>query len=179
MPQALNILEKFKAEVGTTPKGRANSGDEYVVSFVQAQIWAQSMVSHHCGVKVHRVNECPKLTHAQRKQFWDDRNKHRRGKSNTALKECTAHAAVAKDANPAEDYAARLKYKQYQRLMSAIEELYVGMVQVGCSDTGVVEDKNAGVNLSSRGTSNPGKQVYFAKNMEHVSRRFTLDANKL
>ena len=27
MPQALKLLEKFKAEVGTTPKGRADSSD--------------------------------------------------------------------------------------------------------------------------------------------------------
>ena len=36
MPQALKLLEKFKAEVGTTPKGRADSGDEYGVAFAQA-----------------------------------------------------------------------------------------------------------------------------------------------
>ena len=38
MPQSLNLLEYFKAEVGTTPKGRADSGDDYSVAFSQAQI---------------------------------------------------------------------------------------------------------------------------------------------
>ena len=70
MPQAQKLLEKFKAEVDTTSKGRAESGDESGVAFEQAKIWAHSMVCHHCGVNGHRVNECPKLTHAQRKQFW-------------------------------------------------------------------------------------------------------------
>ena len=69
MPQAQKLLEKFKAEVDTTSKGRAESGDESGVAFEQAKIWAHSMVCHHCGVNGHRVNECPKLTHAQRKQF--------------------------------------------------------------------------------------------------------------
>ena len=69
IPQALNILESFKAEVGTTLKGRAGSGDESGVAFAQAQSWAQSMLCHHCGVKVHGVNECTKLTRAQCKQF--------------------------------------------------------------------------------------------------------------
>ena len=68
-------MEKFKAEVGTTPKGRAYSGEEYGVAFAQAQSWAQSMMCHHCDVKVHGVNECPKLTHAQRKQLWENCNR--------------------------------------------------------------------------------------------------------
>ena len=37
MPQALKIIESFKAEVVTTPKGRADSGDESGASFAQAQ----------------------------------------------------------------------------------------------------------------------------------------------
>ena len=36
MPQALNLLEKFKSEVGTTPKGRTDA-DESRVGFTQAQ----------------------------------------------------------------------------------------------------------------------------------------------
>ena len=44
MHQALKLLEKFKSEFVTTPKGRAYSGDEYGVAFAQAQSWAQSMV---------------------------------------------------------------------------------------------------------------------------------------
>ena len=48
--------------------------------------------------------------------------------------------------------------------MSAMEELDVGMVQVGHSDTVVVEDTNVGVNLFHLGTSIPGKQMSTAKN---------------
>ena len=44
MPLALKFLEKFKTEAGTTPKGRADSGDESGVAFAQAQSWAQIMV---------------------------------------------------------------------------------------------------------------------------------------
>ena len=40
MHQDLKLLEKFKAEVGTTPKGRADYGDESGVAFTQAQSWA-------------------------------------------------------------------------------------------------------------------------------------------
>ena len=125
------LLEKFKAEVGTTPKGRADSGDESSVAFAQVQSWAQRMVCNQCGVKGNGVNKCPKLTHAQRKQFWDDRNNARHEKSNTESKEGTASTAVSKDAKPVEDDAARVKYERYQSPMSAMEELDIGMVQVG------------------------------------------------
>ena len=67
------------------------------------------MVCHHCGVKGNGVNDCPKLTHVHRKQFWDDCNNARREKANTVSEEVTAHAAVAKDVKPAEDDAARVK----------------------------------------------------------------------
>ena len=53
------------------------------------------------------------------------------------------------------------------------------MFQVRHSDTGVVEDTNAGVNLLSRRTSNPGMKSYFAKNKKDVSKRFALDVHKL
>ena len=63
--------------------------------------------------------------------------------------------------------------------MNAMEELDIGMVQVGHSDTGVVEDINVRVNSLSRGTSNPGKEVSFSKKTERVSKRFTIDTHKL
>ena len=47
--------------------------------------------------------------------------------------------------------------------MSVMEELYIRMVQVDHSDTVVVEDTNAGINLFSCGTSNPGKKVPWDK----------------
>ena len=43
--------------------------------------------------------------------------------------------------------------------MSVMEELDIGMIQVGNLDTVVMEEMNAGVNLLSRGTSNPSKLV--------------------
>ena len=98
------------------------------------------MVCHHCGVKGHGVNKCPKLIHAQRKQFWEDCNKARRENSNTASKEGTTNADISEvvAVSPTEDDAACVKYECYQRLMSAMEELDIGMVQVGHSDTVVV-----------------------------------------
>ena len=133
MPQALKLLEKFKAEVGTTPKGRADSSDQSGVAFAQAQSWAQNMVCYQCVVKVHGVNQCPNITHAQHKQFWENHNKAFREKANTASKEGTDNAAIAEVVVvvPAEDDAELVKYKCYQRLMSAIEELDIGVVQVG------------------------------------------------
>ena len=78
------------------------------------------MVCHHCGVEGHGVSKYPKLTHSQKKQFWDDRKNDRRENANTALKEGTDHADVDKDVKPEEDNAARVKYEQYQQLMDAI-----------------------------------------------------------
>ena len=63
--------------------------------------------------------------------------------------------------------------------MSAMEELDIGMIKVGHSDTGVVEDMNAGVNIFSRGISNTNKSVLWDKSTESVNKRFTLDAHKL
>ena len=63
--------------------------------------------------------------------------------------------------------------------MSAMEDLHIGIVQVGHSDTGVVEDTDAGVNLLSRGTSNISNKVSFVNNTEHVSKRSKIDAHKL
>ena len=74
MTQALKLVEKFKAEVGKMPKGHAETGDESGIAFGQAQRWAQSMVCHQCGVMGQGLNQCPKLNHAQRKQFWDNLN---------------------------------------------------------------------------------------------------------
>ena len=121
------------------------------------------MVCHHCGVKGHGVNKCTKLTHAQNKHFWDERNNAWHEKDNTAPKEGNYHADVSKDAKTTEDDVARVKYEHYQRLMNAMEELDIGMVQVGHSDTGVVEDTKAGINVFSRGTYNPGKHVFWYK----------------
>ena len=47
--------------------------------------------------------------------------------------------------------------------MSAMEELEIGMVQVGHSKNGFVEDTNSRINLLSRSTLNPGKQVSWDK----------------
>ena len=76
-----------------------------------------------------------------------DHNKDRCEKSNTASKEGTANAAIADVAAPVpeEDDAACLKYNSYQSLMSAMEELEIGMIHVGHSDNGVVEYMNAGI----------------------------------
>ena len=63
--------------------------------------------------------------------------------------------------------------------MSAMEKLKIDMIQVGHSDTGVVEDMNAGVNLLSHGTSNLGKSVSWDKSTEIFNKWFTLDAHKL
>ena len=67
-------------------------------------------------MKGHRVNECPKLTHTQRKQFWDYHNNACR----EASKDGTSHPDAAKNVKPAEDDTARVKYERYQHLMSAM-----------------------------------------------------------
>ena len=113
MPQFLKILEKFKAEVGTTPKGRADSAGESGVDFSQAQIWAQIMVCHHCGVKGYGVNKCTNITHTYCKQSWEYCNKAHLEKANTVSKEGTTNAAIAEVVVviPAEDNSARVRYE--------------------------------------------------------------------
>ena len=61
-------------------------------------------------MKEHGVNKCPKITHAQRKQFWEGRNKSRREKAYTASKEGTACIPIAEVAVvvPEEYDAARI-----------------------------------------------------------------------
>ena len=110
------------------------------------------MVCHHCGVKGHGFNECLKLTHVQRKEFCQDRNKARSKNSNTAPKEDTTNAAAAEvvDAVPTEDGDTRIMYETYQRIMSAMEDLDIGMIQVDHPDTVFVKYMNVGVNLLSR-----------------------------
>ena len=181
MPQALRVLEKFTDEFGTTPKGREDSGYEYGVAFVQAKIWAQSMVCHQCGVKGQGVNEFPKIINSQSKQFWEDRNKDCHEKANKESKESTDNTSIYEVVAVVseEDDAAHVNYEHYQRLMSVMEELDIGMVQVGHSDTRVVEDTNTGNKLLSHGTSNTGKQVSWDNITESVSKRFTLDAHKI
>ena len=109
------------------------------------------MVCHHCGVKGHGINECPELTYAQRKQFWEYCNKDRRQKANTSSKEVSDNAYIAEVVAvvPAEYDAVRINYEHYQRLVSMMEELDIGMFHVGHSDTVVVEDMDAGVNILS------------------------------
>ena len=63
--------------------------------------------------------------------------------------------------------------------MSAMEELDIGMVQVGHSDTGVMEYTTAGINVLSCRTYNTGKHVCWDKSTERVIKRFTLDAYKI
>ena len=105
-------------------------------------------------------------------------NKDSREKANTAPKEGTDNAAVAEvvDFVPEDDDAACIKYERYQRIMHTMEELDIGMVQVGHSDTGFVEDMNNRVNILSHGNYNPGKRVSWDKSTESVNKRFTLDA---
>ena len=66
------------------------------------------------AAKGHGVNKCTKLTHAQRKQSWEDHNKARHEKANTASKEITANAAIAEVVAvvPEEDDVARVKYER-------------------------------------------------------------------
>ena len=85
----------------------------------------------------------------------------RREKSDTASKEGTANAAIAEVVAvvPSEDDSARVKYEHYQSLMSATEELDIGIVQVVHSDTVFVEDTNSGIHLLYRRTSIPGNHM--------------------
>ena len=66
MPQALKLLEKFKADSGVAPNV-ADYDDDTGVQFAQTETWDANVTCHKCGKKGHRVNDCPDLTDAQRK----------------------------------------------------------------------------------------------------------------
>ena len=96
MPQALKILEKFKAESGAMTNGRNDTDSNAGVAFALTKNWVANVTCHHCGIKGHCVNDCPDLTAAQRKKFLEDRNAANPAKTATPEpKKGVANAAVA------------------------------------------------------------------------------------
>ena len=92
MPQALKLLEKFKAENSAVANGRTDAENKSGVAFAQTDNWVANITCHHCGVKGHRVNDCLDLTNAQRKKFWDDCNAANQVETATLeLKICSKH----------------------------------------------------------------------------------------
>ena len=97
MPQALKLLEKFKANSGTVTKGN-DSEDETGVDFAQTESWDANVTCHKCNKKGHRVNDCPGLTDYQWKEFRADRNTAYLARKEVPKdKKGVATAAVAKD----------------------------------------------------------------------------------
>ena len=68
MPQALKLLEKYKAEVGATEKN-ADSAGESGIAFAQADAWQSNTTCYICCERGHGINDCPKLYDAQRENF--------------------------------------------------------------------------------------------------------------
>ena len=138
-------------------------------------------------MKGHHVNDCPDLTDAQRKKFWEDRNAANQAKTATPEpKKGVANAAVAKEkvAPPVIASADQMNFEKFQRFMSAAKELGMEFLNV---ETPV----NNGLNLLSDvaprsvpGTVvNPGKHVTFAEITKGVNKsankRFAFDWYKL
>ena len=71
MPQALKLLEKYKAEVGATEQNADYAG-ESGVDFAQADVWQSNTICYSYGERVHGVNDYPKLDDAQREKFCAD-----------------------------------------------------------------------------------------------------------
>ena len=71
MPQALKLLEKYKAEVGATEHNTDSAG-ESGVALAQADVWQFNTTCYSYGERGHGVNDFPKLDNAQRENFWAD-----------------------------------------------------------------------------------------------------------
>ena len=94
MNKALRIIEKYKAEVGTTNQNADSSG-ESGVAFAQADAWQSNTTCYSCGERGHGVNDCPKLDDAQREKFWADRKATYTARK---AKKGVTHAAFAEEA---------------------------------------------------------------------------------
>ena len=71
MPQALKLLEKYKAEAGATEQN-ADAAGESGVAFAQDDAWQSNTICYRCGERGHGVNDCPKLDDVQQEKFWAD-----------------------------------------------------------------------------------------------------------
>ena len=94
MPQALKLLDNYKAGVGATEQN-ADSDGESGVAFAQADAWQLNTTCYSCGECGHEVIDCPKLYGAQREKFWPDR---KATYTSCKAKKGVSHAAVAEEA---------------------------------------------------------------------------------
>ena len=91
MPQAIKMLEKYKAKVGAT-ENNSDSAGESGVAFAQADAWQSNTTCYSCGERGHGVNDCPNLDDTQQEKFWDDcKATYTTRKANKVV----AHVAVA------------------------------------------------------------------------------------
>ena len=175
MPQALKLLEKFKSDSGTVTKGN-DSDDETGVAFAQTENWDANVTCHKCGVKGHRVNDCPDMTAAQIKKLWADRNTEYLEKQEVPeVKKGVANNDMAKD-KPALSVpvaADMAKFEQFECFVPAAKELGIDLLNM---ETPV----NEGINILSDAVSTPSKQVTFAEVVKETGKRddkrFTLDS---
>ena len=56
MPQAIKLLENYKAEVGTTEQNSDSAG-ESGVAFSQDDAWKSNTTCYSCGERGHGVND--------------------------------------------------------------------------------------------------------------------------
>ena len=137
LPQALKLLEQFKSESfadTATGEPAADSG----VAFVQSNSYLPTCFK--CGVKVHTVNDCPKLDEAGKEMFWADRKSAQEAKRGVAHVVVADAAAATPAPAPALSVASvpgsntSQEFKRFQRymaLMTVTEVLDVGFAQVG------------------------------------------------
>ena len=167
MPQALKILEKFKAESGAMTNGRNDTDSNAGVAFALTKNWVANVTCHHCGIKGHCVNNWFGLTDAQRKKFWEDYNAANQAKT-AALepKKSVADAAVAKEkvAPPAIASADQMNFEKFQRFMVAAKELSMEFLNVETPVNNVLNLLSDVAPRNVPGTVvNPGKHVTFAE----------------
>ena len=189
MPQALKLLEKYKAEFGATEQN-ADSDGEYGVAFSQADAQQFNTTCNSYGERGHGVNECSNLEDAQREKFWTDRKA-----TYTALKskKGVAHAAVAEEAVdatpappsglasvPSSDRAVDLEHFQsYMDMLEATNNLDVGFIHVGKLSESCHYFFSQGTVTTIETTDVQGKHLLFSAVKNSPVKRFTLYSHKL
>ena len=189
MPQALKLLDKYKAEFNATEQN-AESAGESGVDFAQADAWQSNTACYSCGERGHRVNKLPKLDNAQQENFWADPKttytvrKAKKGVFHAAVDEKAVAATPAPPPSvasvPISDRAVDFEcFQRYMNMLEATKNLDVVFIQV-------VKQSESGNSfflqetvLTIETTAVQGKHVLFAAVKNSPVKRFTLDSHKL